>query len=116
LWRRLGLRFVGGVGFVEVRLSGSCCSSLWSSERYRGGGEGSVVGRRRLFLSLASISGGGFSFFGSRVCAFWVWSFSLGSMVWWAKLALPFGDPAACSKWWARVGKRCSLGVVNRVG
>ncbi|CAN6860107.1 unnamed protein product, partial [Brassica oleracea] len=34
----------------------------------------------------------------------------LGSLVvWWAKLALTFGDPTACSKWWARVGKELSI-------
>lgn len=51
----MGLGSVGRVGFVEVGFSGSCCVSLRLFERYRSGGEGSVVGRRRLFLSLASI-------------------------------------------------------------
>ncbi|KAL0661426.1 hypothetical protein Bca4012_098263 [Brassica carinata] len=51
--------------------------------------------------------------FGLRVTASGAPSrFSRGVVVWWAKKALSFGDPAACSKWWARVGKQ---GVVNRV-
>ncbi|CAN6931557.1 unnamed protein product [Brassica oleracea] len=93
--------------------------------RYRSGGEGSVVGQRRLFLSLASISGGGFSFSGSRVCAFWVWRSSLGSLVvWWC------GGPrrlclseilllvlSACvellSTWLVGLRLSCSLGGVS---
>lgn len=63
----MGLGSVGRVGFVEVGFSGSCYGSLRLFERHRSGGEGLIVGWRRLFLSLASISGGGFSFSGSRV-------------------------------------------------